>query len=324
MASKKKNSPESSAELSEVDAEVLNDEENVPKIKLSKELKGAARDMGSSEARHLVDTYYQRQDARIRTAAQLRAVEQGSDTTEPASVEFLRWLLDHDTAVEAQVKLGLSHFAKNHPMGPWLLAIKGVGPVMTAGLVSHLDIHKAPTCGHFWNFAGLNPAAKWEKGERRPWNASLKKLLFLIGESFVKCQGRENAHYSDWFAERKAEEVARNDKGEFVAQCADKTYDKGTEAWPWVNGCYPAGSCRKIQGLPLDARSKILKEAKLPPGKGQPMLPPAHIHARARRWTVKLFLSHFHAEWFRKEFGREAPLPYAIDILKHAHMIHPK
>jgi hypothetical protein len=51
------------------------------------------------------------------------------------------------------------------------------------------------------------------------------------------------------------------------------------------------------------------------------MLPPAHVHARARRWVVKLFLSHFHAEWFQKHYGKPAPLPYAIDILKHAHLI---
>ena len=50
-------------------------------------------------------------------------------------------------------------------------------------------------------------------------------------------------------------------------------------------------------------------------------LPPAHLHARARRWCVKLFLSHWHAEAYRQHFGTEPPLPYPLGILGHAHMI---
>lgn len=46
-------------------------------------------------------------------------------------------------------------------------------------------------------------------------------------------------------------------------------------------------------------------------------LPPAHIHARARRWAVKLFIAHYHAEAYFNEYGKEPPLPYPIAILGH-------
>ena len=53
------------------------------------------------------------------------------------------------------------------------------------------------------------------------------------------------------------------------------------------------------------------------------ILPDGHIHARAKRYAVKLFLAHLHSVWYEIEFGREPPLPYAIAILGHAHHIKP-
>jgi hypothetical protein len=53
----------------------------------------------------------------------------------------------------------------------------------------------------------------------------------------------------------------------------------------------------------------------------QGRLPQAQIHARARRYAVKLFLSHYHVEAYKQRFGKEPPLPYPIQFLGHAHMI---
>ena len=41
-------------------------------------------------------------------------------------------------------------------------------------------------------------------------------------------------------------------------------------------------------------------------------LPPAHIHARAKRYAVKLFLAHFHETGYRLHYGTEPPAPYPI------------
>jgi hypothetical protein len=43
-------------------------------------------------------------------------------------------------------------------------------------LLARIDIVKAPTAGHIWRYAGLDPTVRWNKGEKRPWNAGLKVL----------------------------------------------------------------------------------------------------------------------------------------------------
>jgi hypothetical protein len=50
-------------------------------------------------------------------------------------------------------------------------------------------------------------------------------------------------------------------------------------------------------------------------------LPQKALHERSKRWAVKLFLAHWHAEAYRRHYGKEPPLPYAIGILGHAHRI---
>ncbi len=50
-------------------------------------------------------------------------------------------------------------------------------------------------------------------------------------------------------------------------------------------------------------------------------LPPAHLHARAKRYAVKLFLAHYHETGYRLRFGEEPPAPYPISHLGHTHRI---
>ena len=140
----------------------------------------------------------------------------------------------------------------------------------------------------------MNPGQEWGKGEKRPWNASLKTLCWKIGESFVKVSGNEKSFYGKIYAERKQNEIARNEAGEFKEQAALKL--------------------QKFKiGKDTDAYAAYIT------GK----LPPAHIHARAKRWTVKMFLSHLHEIWFTDEYGVAPPKPYAIVHLGHAHYIEP-
>ena len=48
------------------------------------------------------------------------------------------------------------------------------------------------------------------------------------------------------------------------------------------------------------------------------MIPPAHVHARARRWTVKLFLSHFFEVMYKVENGGTAPAePFVLSMDNH-------
>jgi hypothetical protein len=191
------------------------DIENI--VKLNKDLRVASQQMGQKEAKYLVDSYYQIQDYRKAVANQARSMD---ETGEPH--QMTDWLLDNMKVLETQIKNSLNKYTDTHPVGAWAKSIVGIGPVLSAGLIAHIDIEKAPTVGHIWSFAGLNPNAEWKKGELRPWNAKLKALCWKIGQSFVKVSGNENDFYGKIYKERKEYEVAKNEAGEYADQAKAK------------------------------------------------------------------------------------------------------
>jgi hypothetical protein len=292
-----------------------------PVQRLSKDLRSAATTLSDEEARFLVDAYYLMQEQRIRTAHQVRDL---SKAEEPH--EVLHWLSGQSEALENQVKAALTRYIESRgKAAQWALAQVGIGPVITAGLFAHIDIHKAPTVGHIWNFAGLNPGRAWSKGQKRPWNAALKTLCWKIGESFVKVSGNEEAFYGQQYVRRKTLEVERNRTGANAAEAqkalSGKRWGADTEAKIWYTGCLTADAVEKYYETPPERRQGMVKKLAGEPGSGIAMLPPAHVNARAKRWVVKLFLSHLHAVWFEEVNGRAPPPPYAIAVLEHAHYI---
>ena len=251
--------------------------------RLKRDIAKASYTLSKDEARFLVDAYYMMQDNRIRSAAQVRSL---SASEEPHAV--LAWLEDQSDTLEKQIKRALDYYSVASIQGQWLKAQIGIGPVIAAGMLAHLDVTRAKTSGGFWRFAGLDSTVKWEKGKKRPWNASLKRLCWLLGESFVKTSGNENSIYGKMYVERKAREIEFNEAGRYAEQAAQ-----------------------------VLASRKIGKDTIAYAHYAQGKLPPAHIHARAKRWAVKMFLSHFHAICYFMAYGRLAPQPYVIAILAH-------
>jgi len=263
-------------------------EEMLPAVeKLSKDLVEASVTMCDREARFLVDCYYILQDGRTRANNQISSME-----SEPH--EVLKWFAKQSGVLERQARRALDRYTMSHMMGPWMREIFGIGPVLSAGLLAHIDIEKAPTVGHIWAFAGLDPTKKWDKGEKRPWNASLRVLCWKVGTSFMKFSNNPKCYYGGIYRERKEYEVARNDRGENAKRAAEIHTEK---QWKKNNPTV-----------------KFLRAGFLPPGQ---------LDARARRYAAKLFLSHLHDEWYRRHFKKEPPLPYPIAILGHAHMKKP-
>lgn len=263
-----------------VDAEQL-----VTLKKLTRDLRDASKVLSKNEARFLADAYYAMQNDRIRAAHQERTLSEGG---EPCSV--MSWLAEQRATLERQVANALNAYSAASPLGEWARSICGIGPIITAGLLAHIDITRAPTVGHIWRFGGMDPTVKWEKGKKRPWNADLKRLLFLVGESFVKVSGNENDVYGQIYKARKVYEIANNEAllyaDQAKASLAEKKFGADTDARKW----YEKG-----------------------------MLPPARIHLRAKRYAVKHFLSDYHAVGYWLEYGRRPPKPWIIEIGGHVH-----
>ena len=146
----------------------------------------------------------------------------------------------------------------------------------------------------FYNAEGTEYKFKKEdiiaQCSKRPYNAKLKKLCWLIGQSFVKVSNNPNDIYGKIYQYRKAYEMAKNENGDYKEQAEEKAkiVGKTTEAWKY----YSIGK-----------------------------LPPAHIQARAERYAVRIFLSHLHQIMYLVNYGKMPPKPYALGILNHAHEI---
>ena len=295
--------------------------------KLAKDIRAAAATLTHTQARFAVDRYYQLQKDRIGTHSQIRAIEEKSEEgglgDEPHAL--LDAIATRNADLEGSIKLALGIYAKASPLGRWALSVKGVGPVISAGLVANIDISVCPTVGHIWAFAGLDPTKRWAPKTKRPWNARLKVLTtYKLGESFVKVQGREGAIYGQVFAARKRLEWERNLAGEFAAQAEvkAKAVGDGTTAIKWYSGAVDPGWARAT--LESGAGWPEKMPAAAASSSNFPMLPPAHIHSRARRYAVKLFLSHYHYVGYRILHGTPPPLPYILTQEGgHAHFIAP-
>lgn len=257
--------------------------------RLTKDQVLAAEALGSKEARFLVDSYYKMQDDRIRSTNQVRAL---NESGEPNSV--IEWQMIQSKILEDQTKRALAKYAESQPIGQWMLSLVGIGPVISAGLLAHIDIEKAITAGSIWRYAGLDPTCEWKKGEKRPFNASLKVICWKIGESFVKVSNHDDDIYGKIYKDRKELETAKNERGDFSAEAEKKLakYNIGK-----TTDAYKSYSIGK--------------------------LPKAHIHARAKRYAVKMFLSHLQEVWWELEFGVKPPVPYAMKLSGHTHKIEP-
>lgn len=256
---------------------------------VARDLKAAAQKMTADEARYLVDLYYQIQEFRKAAGNQVRSL------TEPEPSSLITSIFGSMEKVEGRIKRGLDYYTDTQKMGVWAKSIVGIGPVISAGLLAHIKIERCNTVGSIWRFAGLDPTCVWKKGAKRPWNAELKRLCWLIGESFVKVSGSPKSLYGREYSRRKLYEQKKNTAGELADQAKEK----------------------------LD-RFKIGHDTDAYKAYSTGLLPPAHIHERAKRWTVKLFLCHYFEQAYRDHYGKEPPVIYSIAMLNHTHYIEPE
>jgi len=263
-------------------------DEHKPSVKrLNRDLLRSVTLLSAKEARYLVDAYYISQEDRKRAHNQERSMVEEPNV-------LVGWLAEQSRVLENQIKRALTPYAESHAAGRWMLSIYGIGPVISAGLLAHIAIEQAPTVGHIWAFGGYDPTRKWEKGKKRPHNAGLKTLFWKIGQSFMKFSNQEECVYGQVYKERKAYEIMRNNRGgnaDYAKHMLEaRNYGKDTEAYK----AYIVGK-----------------------------LPPAQIDARARRYAVKLFLSHAHTVWFWITHNRLPASPYAIGHMDHTDFIAP-
>lgn len=327
---------------------------------MSKEVKNSVAYVSDNQARLIIDNYYATQNHRLAIANQIRAVDQGFDQVQEGEQPAIAWLLKDVQNRENQIKKMIAAYAKTIPVCVWATQIKGIGPVFAANLWSYIDMSRCKHANQWLSYCGQNDnnvpwlgtakaeaivkvayekcglkssdkitdeayaeiskasgrtiqalvrgfgnfRAKNTTGTDRsamvnylakpPYNLDLKKICYLIGESFVKVSNRGSL-YGQLYKERKALETAKNEAGEYAEQAAkilkEKNFSKDT------------------------ATKKLLLEGKLSP---------AHINSRAKRYAVKIFLTHFFEACYIYTNQEKPPVIYPIAHMDHVDYIEPE
>lgn len=268
--------------------------------------------------RNLVSVFYDIQDERIRAFNRLRTVwvkefeERHGRKPTKEEMRQIRKEFVKATGIqprlilefEKQIRDYIDHEIRDIPIvDVFLYPIKGIGPLISGGLISRLDPHKAPHASSFWKFMGLHveneQAVRMEEGKKLGFNPRLRTLSWKIVDSFVK---QKTPEYIEIYIDAKPKE---NEK----LGCPVEYDEKGKAVSTHPERCplYP-DRCIAYKRIMAKAKRTEKKPKKVPCGK--------HVHYRAGRKMVKRFIADLWGTWRSLE---KLPVsePYAIAILGH-------
>lgn len=329
-----------------MDREGYLDDEFAGLGRLSKDLTEAAKRLTASQARYFVDRYYQIQEDRIRAEHQVRHAEEAKEPN-----RLLGWVAEKAWKMEQTMKKALDVYADQQTAGGWAKSMRGIGPVLAAGLLAYIDIHQAPTVGHIWRFAGLDPTQTWlgrEKAEALVREVVGRKSGELSDDEVAAIAARVNQKPSRLLERLAAKEQAAT-VSTVAALLANRPWNATLKVICWKIGesfvkqsghadCYygrlyvqrKADEAKlNLEGRFADQAAQTLaakrfdKSTEAYKAYIEGRLPQSRIHERAKRWAVKLFLAHFHHVLYESTFGTPPPKPYVISVLGHAHIIAP-
>ena len=259
--------------------------------------------------------------------------------------DMMTWMFSNAAALETQMTKALYDFSMRHEVGRWCATVKGIGPVISAGLLAMVDMDECPTDGHIWSFAGMNPNQVWlsaveadaavaaESGtpeevlqkvcaKFRKKEATIRKFATLgdDGETAIEmtrksiakslCRRPYSARMKNLAYKIGAGfKMANKDPESLYGQVYRKRKD--LEVQRNEAGAFAEQAKAVLLKNPNHAQKAIYAKGKLSDG---------HIDARAIRYTAKLFLADWHHVAYCAYFGVEPPHPYPIAIMGHGHL----
>ena len=228
-----------------------------------------------------VTSYYDAQQVRIALSNRIADLVREKHFTQAEADARFAPAFDFLKKAEGVFAKDIQHQSKEHPIYPWLIDVRGIGPVLAGGLLALIgDIGRFDTVSKLWAYAGMHvidgKAPKLERGKRANWNSTLRTLCWKLGESFVKAGGQYRELYDAYKKRDRAKHPEKLNSG--------RKSRKGKAIWMYTDG---------------------------------------HIHARAKRYAVKILLSHLWEYWRLFE-GLAVREPYAIEVLGHTGKIEPE
>lgn len=148
------------------------------------------------------------QKARIAFGNREGALERGVDTqtqatangSEGSAALFEKWEAHFD-ALETECERDIKVAIKGIQIIEDLTALKGIGALLAAKMVSMIDITRSDTVSALWRYAGYGvidgARERPVKGEKLHYNMRLKTTLYLVSGSFLKSGSPYRAIYDD-------------------------------------------------------------------------------------------------------------------------------
>lgn len=310
--------------------------------------------------RWLVSEYYAIQAHRIRAGNRAFGLERDAGLSPAVEEKIREWLGARLSKNEAEIKAAVQSQVNEHPLwSEWLKEVRGVGPCIAGGVIAYVsgehfcaaDGRTANPCGEkvtrtlkvesripgepdieitgdyfrtvgiatwpsvskFWTYCGYGLDAngliqRRRAGVRGNWSPAMKQIAWKAGESFV----RSGDGYRALYEQAKARIVAKAPEDIALSEPDERLLGRLLSD--------PVGEHKAGSMITL-ARLKALRTLALTPSASVRVgLRPAHADARARRWTVKVFLAHLWQRW-REIEGLPVSDPYVIDVLGHKTLI---
>lgn len=261
--------------------------------------------------RTLVDIYYDFQEQRIATQLRIGASQREHSLTEDElSIYGITTIFENAKVFEKDVERLIAKQIKNHALyNQYLDKITGIGPMLAAGLIAYIDdIEKFKHVSSLWQYCGYGMnrycnnckkptfmEVEYDTGTKAKKLHPFNFCPLCDGETTPIIQKRISGYQSNW-----------NDKLKVLAWKAGTSFVKQTAKRSKYRKLYD-----NIKKEEHKLHPKKIKD------KSRILYTDGHLHNRAMRKVVKIFLAHLWQTW-RRQQGLEATEPYAKQLLHHS------
>lgn len=311
-------------------------------VRPSKNVLASAVDMSRREARFMVEDYLRWKKLYMSHLDHLSLLKKEHLPTD--CMDFL-------TRSAKKFRMFYTEFlgiwAQNFPASKWAMTkINGISGYTAGALAAFIDVEKTKNVSSVWKFAGQTPRS-------RPPN---RKIIYAVTceaerqlggpvatEDHVRFIAKRlglNPENVLLFCKKQGEITWKN----LIGACKHPLYNPTLKQvctaighlfiikpsfyqdlyryrYHWEKDLNETGRYAKKAKMQLesyDYKPHTLAYKAYTKG----MLPDGHIRNRAKRWSVKVFLSHYYQIDYYTRYGELPPDTYGLDILKGTKKIH--
>jgi hypothetical protein len=249
------------------------------------------------------------QRSRIAFGNRIAAIERGSDTASPLVKEVYRLWGNRFLRIEKDAEEQLLSLAANFQIIEDMTAIRGMGALTAAKIVSQIDIAKAKTVSALWRYSGYGAGEYWA-------DANGRLVSPVQGTHWVTKGGQKE----------KVREIVPPKPGWTLVQSRDRNiagwlspYNSRLKVYLYLAAQGFIRARSPYTAVYYEAKEKYMNRTDWftneATGKAV-MGAKGHANAAATRKMVKVFLSHLWNQWRELE-GLSTRPPYVIDKLGH-------